>query len=106
MATVSSVRLSPSLGEVPLTALPGPLCDLVGRGVHDPLAELAYPIRYAVLAPQFVQALPPDAEVRSDHIRRHPGIPLAAKLFDVWHQSFARGMTTPVQSPHRNTTAL
>jgi hypothetical protein len=50
--------------------------------------------------------VPPDAEVRSDHIRWHPGIPLAAKLFDVWHQSFARGITTPVQSPHRKTTAL
>jgi hypothetical protein len=50
--------------------------------------------------------VPPDAEVRSDCIRWHPGIPHAAKLFDVWHQSFARGMTTPVQSPHRKTTAL
>jgi hypothetical protein len=50
--------------------------------------------------------VPPDAEVRSDCIRWHPGIPLAAKLFDVWHQSFARGITTPVQSPHRKTTAL
>jgi hypothetical protein len=50
--------------------------------------------------------LPPDAEVRSDCIRWHPGIPHAAKLFDVWHQSFARGITTPVQSPHRKTTAL
>jgi hypothetical protein len=106
MATVSSVRLSPPLGEVPLSALSRPLCDLVGRRVHDPLAELACPIRYAVLAPQFVQALPPDAEVRSDCIRWHPGIPHAAKLFDVWHQSFARGITTPVQSPHRKTTAL
>ena len=106
MATASSVRLGPPLSEVPLTALPRTLCDLVGRGVRKPLTELACPIRYAVLAPQFVQALPPDAEVRSDCIRWHPGIPLAAKLFDVWHQSFARGMTTPVQSPHRKTTAL
>ncbi len=106
MATVSSVRLGPPLGEVPLTALPRPLCDLVGRRVHDSFPVLAYPIRYAVLAAQFVQPLPPDAEVRSDHIRWHPGIPLAAKLFDVWHQSFARGITTPVQSPHRKTTAL
>jgi hypothetical protein len=104
MATVSSVRLGPSLGEVPLSALPRPLCDLVGRRVHDPLAELAYPIRYAVLAAQFVQSLPPDAEVRCDHVRRHPGIPHFAK--GVEHQSFANGMTTPVQSPHRNTTAL
>jgi hypothetical protein len=79
MATVSSVRLSPPLGEVPLSALPRPLCDLVGRGVHDPLAVLAYPIRYTVLAPQFVQALPPDAEVRCDHVSRHPGIPHLAK---------------------------
>ncbi len=104
MATVSSVRLGPPLGEVPLTALPRPLCDLVGRRVHDPLAELAYPIRYAVLAPQFVQALPPDAEVRCDHVSRHPGIPHLAKRLD--HQSFANGMTTPVQSPQRKTTAL
>jgi len=104
MATVSSVRLGPSLGEVPLSALPRPLCNLVGRGVHDPLAELAYPIWDAVLAPQFVQPLPPDAEVRCDHIRRHPGIPHFAK--GVEHQSFANGMTTPVQSPHRKTTAL
>ena len=104
MATVSSVRLGPPLGEVPLTALSRPLCDLVGRGVHDPLAVLAYPIRYAVLAPQFVQPLPPDAEVRSDHIRWHPGIPHLAKRLE--HQSFANGMMTPVQSPHRNTTAL
>ncbi len=106
MATVSSVRLGPPLGEVPLSALPRPLCDLVGRRVHDPLAVLAYPIRYTVLAAKFVQPLPPDAEVRCDHVSRHPGIPLAAKLFDVEHQSFANGMTTPVQSPHRNTTAL
>jgi hypothetical protein len=104
MATVSSVRLGPPLGEVPLTALPRPLCDLVGRGVHDPLAVFAYPIRYTVLAPQFVQPLPPDAEVRCDYVRRHPGTPQFAKRLD--HQSFANGMTTPVQSPHRNTTAL
>ena len=104
MATVSSVRLGPSLGKVPLTALPRTLCDLVGRGVHDPLAELACPIRYAVLAPQFVQPLPPDAEVRCDHVSRHPGIPHLAKRLD--HQSFANGMMTPVQSPQRSTTAL
>ena len=104
MATVSSVRLGPSLGEVPLTALPRPLCDLVGRGVHDPLAVLAYPIWDTVLAPQFVQSLPPDAEVRCDHVSRHPGIPHLAKRLD--HQSFANGMMTPVQSPQRSTTAL
>jgi hypothetical protein len=51
-----------------------------------------------------VQALPPDAEVRCDHIRRHPGIPHLAKRLD--HQSFANGMMTPVQSPQRSTTAL
>jgi hypothetical protein len=51
-----------------------------------------------------VQPLPPDAEVRCDHVSRHPGIPHLAKRLD--HQSFANGMTTPVQSPHRNTTAL
>lgn len=101
---MSSVRLGPSLGEVPLTALPRPLCDLVGRGVHDPFPVLAYPIRYTVLAPQFVQPLPPDAEVRCDHVSRHPGIPHLAKRLD--HQSFANGMMTPVQSPHRSTTAL
>jgi hypothetical protein len=106
MATVSSVRLGPPLGEVPLTALPRPLCDLVKRGVHRPLAVLALTVSDPVEAAQFVQLVPPDAEVRSDCIRWHPGIPHAAKLFDVWHQSFARGMTTPVQSPHRKTTAL
>jgi hypothetical protein len=104
MATVSSVRLGPPLGEVPLTALSRPLCDLVGRRVHDPFPVLAYPIRYAVLAAKFVQPLPPDAEVRCDHVSRHPGIPKFAK--GVEHQSFANGMTTPVQSPHRKTTAL
>jgi hypothetical protein len=104
MATVSSVRLGPSLGEVPLTALPRTLCDLLGRGVHDSFPVLAYPIWDTVLAPQFVQALPPDAEVRCDHVSRHLGIPHFAKGFE--HQSFANGMTTPVQSPHRKTTAL
>jgi hypothetical protein len=51
-----------------------------------------------------VQALPPDAEVRCDHISRHPGTPHLAKRLD--HQSFANGIMTPVQSPHRKTTAL
>ncbi len=104
MATVSSVRLGPPLGEVPLAALPRPLCDLVGRGVHDSFPVLAYPIRYTVLAPQFVQLVPPDAEVRCDHVSRHPGIPHLAKRLD--HQSFANGIMTPVQSPQRSTTAL
>lgn len=104
MATVSSVRLGPPLGEVPLSALQRPLCDLVGRGVHDPLAVLAYPIRYTVLAPQFVQPVTPDAEVPGDHVSRHPGTPHFAKR--LYHQSFANGMTTPVQSPQRITTAL
>jgi hypothetical protein len=51
-----------------------------------------------------VQALPPDAEVRCDHVSRHLGIPHFAKGFE--HQSFANGMMTPVQSPQRSTTAL
>jgi len=103
---VSSQRLGATLCVVPLTALARTLFDLLGRGVRRPLAVLALTVSDPVEAAQFVEFVPPDAEVRSDHIRWHPGIPLAAKLFDVWHQSFARGITTPVQSPHRKTTAL
>ena len=103
---MSSQRLGPPLRIVPLTALARPLFDFLGRRVRRPLAVLALTVSDPVKAAQFVEFVPPDAEVRSDGVRWHPGIPHAAKLFDVWHQSFANGITTPVQSPHRKTTAL
>ena len=103
---MSSQRLGSSLRIVPLTALARPLFDFLGRRVRRPLAVLALTVSDPVEPSQFVQLVPPDAEVRSDGVRWHPGIPHAAKLFDVWHQSFANGITTPVQSPQRKTTAL
>ena len=104
---MSSQRLSAPLRIVPLTALARPLFDFLGRGVRRPLAVLALTVSDPVKAAQFVEFVPPDAEVRSDGIRWHPGIPHAAKRVEVYaHQSFANGITTPVQSPQRNTTAL
>lgn len=103
---MSSRSVAPLLRKVPAAALSLAVPNLVGRGVHDPLAKLALTVSDPVEPSQFVEFVPPDTEVRSDGVRWHPGIPHAAKLFDVWHQSFANGITTPVQSPHRKTTAL